>query len=138
MIQPPKIAIRSVVAVVAGCLAMLLLEMLIYLTLGIFFPKAFPSIGALPSIPWAIFILIWSLVSAGVGAYVTSLICDGKRVGHVLAMMGIVLLLGLLFLAGNIYKQPTWYLVSKIVVWIVGAMIGGSVPVRSKTQIHHR
>jgi len=127
-----KHAIRSTAAIVAGLITLLVLVMLIYLILGIFFPKAFPAVGTLPSIPWAIFLLIWSLASAVAGAYVTSLICVGSRVWHVLGLMVAILVLGLLFLAGNIYKQPTWYLVAQMVVWIVGAMIGGSVPVQGK------
>ena len=47
--------------------------------------------------------------------------------------MVVVLVLGLLFLAGNIYKQQTWYLVAQTVVWCVGVMIGGSVPVQGKS-----
>lgn len=133
MRQRAKRAIRSAVAIVAGCFVLLLLVMLIYLILGIFFPKAFPAIGTLPSTPWAIFILIWGLLSAGVGAYVTSLICAGSRVRHVFGLMVVVLVLGLLFLAGNIYKQQTWYLVAQTVVWCVGVMIGGSVPVQGKS-----
>lgn len=127
-----KNAIRSAVAIVAGCLSLLVLVMLIYLILGIFFPKAFPAVGTLPSIPWAIFLLIWGLASAMAGAYVTSLICVGSRVWHVFGLMLAILALGLLFLAGNVYKQPTWYLIAQTVVWVIGVMIGGSVPVQGK------
>ncbi len=127
-----KHAIRSAVAIVAGCLTLLVLVMVIYLILGIFFPKAFPTVGTLPSVPWAIFLLIWGLVSAAAGAYVTSVICAGSRVWHVFGLMVAIVVLGLLFLAANTYKQPTWYLVAQTVVWVIGAMIGGSVPVQGR------
>ncbi|PWB72296.1 hypothetical protein C3F09_06900 [candidate division GN15 bacterium] len=129
-----KHAIRSAAAIVAGCLTLLLLVMVIYLILGIFFPKAYPTVGVVPSIPWAIFLLIWGLLSAAAGAYVTSVICAGSRVWHVFGLMAAILVLGLLFLAGNVYKQPTWYLIAQAVVWMIGAMIGGSVPVAGKSH----
>ena len=127
-----KNAIRSTVAIVAGCLTLLVTVGLISIILGIVYPKAFPAVGTLPSIPWAMFLLIWSLISAVLAAYITSLICVGSRVRHVFGLMIAILALGLLFLAANIYKQPTWYLIAQTVVWGVGAMIGGSVPVLGK------
>ncbi len=133
-----KNAIRSAAAIVAGCLTLLVLVMLIYLILGIFFPKAFPTVGVVPSIPWAIFLLIWGLVSACAGAYVTSVICAGSRVWHVFGLMAAIIVLGLLFLAGNTFKLPTWFLISQTIVWLVGAMIGGSVPVAGKNPQRNR
>ena len=125
-------AIRSGIAVVAGYLTMAVLVMLIFLVLGIVFPKAFPSDGALPRVPWVIFLLIWGLVAAIAGAYVTSLICRGSRVKHVLALLAVIVVLGFVTLAGNVGKQPLWYLIAQIVVGVVGGMIGGSVPVQGK------
>ena len=127
-----KHAIRSAAAIIAGCLTLLVLVMLINLTLGIFFPKAIPTVGSPLSLPWAIFLLVWSLVAAGAGAFVTSVICVGSRVWHVLGLITAVIVLGLLFLAGNVYKQPTWHLIAQTVVWVIGAMIGGSVPVQNR------
>ena len=125
-------AIRSAIAVVAGYLTMAVLVMLIFLVLGIIFPKAFPADGALPRVPWVIFILIWNLLAAIAGSYVTSLICRGSRVKHVLAVVAVVVILGLVVLAGNVNKQPLWYLIAQIVVGVIGVMIGGSVPVQGK------
>ena len=111
---------------------MAVLVMLIFLVLGIIFPKAFPSDGAFPRIPWVIFILIWNLVASIAGAYVTSLICRGSRVKHVLALLTVVVVVGLIVLAGNVHKQPLWYLVAQIVTGVIGVMIGGSLPVQGK------
>jgi peptidoglycan/LPS O-acetylase OafA/YrhL len=125
-------AIRSAIAVVAGYLTMAVLVMLIFLVLGIIFPKAFPSDGALPRIAWVIFILIWNLLAAIAGAYVTSLVCRGSRVKHVLALLAVVIIVGLIVLAGNVNKQPVWYLIAQIVTGVIGVMIGGSVPVQGR------
>jgi hypothetical protein len=130
MNQRAKLALRSAAAVAAGYLTMAVLVMLLFLVLGIVFPKAFPANeGTFPSIPWIILILIWSLLAAMVGAYVTSLLCQGSRVKHVMVLLAVVVVLGFLFLAGNVHKQPLWYLIAQIVVGAVGVMIGGSVPV---------
>lgn len=130
-------AIRSAIAVVAGYLTMAVLVMFIFLLLGIIFPKAFPADGALPRVPWVIFILIWNLFSAIAGAYVTSLVCRGSRIKHVLALLAVVLVLGLIVLAGNVNKQPVWYLIAQIVVGVIGVMIGGSIPVQGKDPREH-
>jgi hypothetical protein len=130
MNQKAKQALKSAAAVAAGYLTMAVLVMLLFLVLGIVFPKAFPaSEGALPSIPWLVLILTWGLLAAIVGAYVTSLLCYGSRVKHVMVLLAVVVILGLLVLAGNVNKQPLWYLIAQIVVAAVGVMIGGSVPV---------
>lgn len=113
-------------------MTLLILVMLILLILPIISTRSVPTSGTEMSVPWAIFVLVWNLVAACAGAYVTSLICVGSRVWHVIALIVTLVALGLLILAGNFSKQPTWFLIAQTVIWVIGAMIGGSVPVQGR------
>jgi hypothetical protein len=132
MNQKAKETLRSAVAIAAGYVVMALLVMLVSMLLWIVFPKACPSDGMLPSLPWVVFLLIFNTAAATAGGYVTSMICHGSRSKHIQGLMVVIVLLGLIYLAANVNKQPLWYLIAQIVVELIGVSIGGSVPVKGK------
>lgn len=117
--------LRSVLAVAAGYITMLVLIMLLFTLIGIIFPGAFPQPDAFPSIPWVVFILLFGLVAASIGAGVTITICRGSRIKHIHSLAIVVLFIGLVTLAASIDKQPIWYLVAQILVGIFGVYFGG-------------
>jgi uncharacterized membrane protein YhaH (DUF805 family) len=111
--------------VVSGYVAMLLLIMLFFLLIAIIFPSAFPQPDSFPSIPWVVVILLFGLGAAVVGAGVTTVICRGSRLKHIHALALVVLFIGLVTLAANIDKQPLWYLVTQVLIGLVGVYVGG-------------
>ncbi len=117
--------LRSVIAVVSGYVAMLLLIMLFFLLIAIIFPSAFPQPDMIPSIPWVVVIQLFGLAAAAIGAGVTIVICRGSRLKHIHALALVVLFIGLVTLAANIDKQPVWYLVTQILVGLLGVYVGG-------------
>ena len=117
---------RSVAAVVAGCLAMIVIVGLMIMIVGIFFPAAIPNNETDPSLPWVLFIFAYYLFAAGVGGYLTSHIAATAKFRHVQILAILVLCLGLIqFWAGH-GKQPAWYLVAQILVELLGVILGGS------------
>lgn len=117
--------LRSVLAVAAGYITMILLIVVLFLLLGIMFPEAFPQPGIFPSIGWVIFILAFGFVAAMLGAAVTVTISRGSRLKHIHWLALVVLFFGLATLATNIDKQPLWYLVAQIAVGVAGVYVGG-------------
>lgn len=117
--------LRSVLAIAAGYITMVLLIVLLFLFLGIVFPAAFPQPGVFPSMGWVMFILLFGFVAAVVGAIVTIAITRGPRLKHIHLLALVVLFFGLVTLATNIDTQPLWYLAAQIVVGIAGVYVGG-------------
>jgi peptidoglycan/LPS O-acetylase OafA/YrhL len=117
--------LRSVIAVAAGYISMLLLIMLLFLIIGIIFPEAFPQPDAFPSIPWVVCILFFGLAASIIGGGVTVTVCRGSRIKHIHALAIVVLFIGLVTLAASIEKQPLWYLLAQVVVGLVGVYVGG-------------
>lgn len=117
--------LRSVIAVVSGYVAMLLLIILLQMIVGIFIPQAFPQPDSFPSIPWVIAILLYYVIASVAGATVTITTCRGSRIKHINALAIIAFFIGVVALAANIDKQPLWYSAAQIIVTILGVYVGG-------------
>ncbi len=118
---------RSVAAVAAGCLAMIIIVGLMIMVVGILFPAALPNNETPASLGWVFFIFFYYLFAASAGGYLTSHIALGSRFRHVQVLAALVLVLGLVQLWAGMGKQPTWYLVAQILVELIGVFIGGSI-----------
>jgi hypothetical protein len=117
---------RSVVAVTAGCLAMIIISGIMIMLLGIFFPQSLPNYETTPSLGWAFFLFLYYLFAAAVGGYLTSHIASISKFRHVQVLALVVLFLGLIQLWAGMGKQPTWYLITQVLVELIGIFLGGS------------
>jgi hypothetical protein len=117
---------RSIVAVAAGYLSMVILVVLLFLVLGIIAPTAIPNNETVPSLGWVIFIQFFNLLAAATGGYLTALIARGSRIRHVQVLAVVVLVLGLAQLWAGMDKLPIWYLILQLAVGLVGVFLGGS------------
>lgn len=113
--------VRSIAAVVAGYLAMLVGVLLL-------FALWFRDPTELPSLSFMLFSVAWGFVSAMVGGYVTATIAQRSVQRHLVALIGVGLVIGLLRLAVSVDGEPLWHPITNLVVMTLGVTLGGRLP----------
>ena len=68
---------------------------------------------------------VWTFVSAMVGGYVTATIAQRSVQRHLVALIGVGLVIGLLTLAVSVDGEPLWHPITNLVVMTLGVTFGG-------------
>jgi hypothetical protein len=119
--------LRSILAVVAGYLALAVLTMVCVYGLTLVFPDyaLAGQTGSTPTLP-VVFNLVLGTACAAAGGYLTAWIASRKRMVHVLVLAGLVFVFGI----GHAFygwggPQPGWYLAWLPLLGAVGVLAGG-------------
>jgi hypothetical protein len=115
--------LRSIIAIVGGYLSIAILTMLTFAVLFNFFPGVFSD--GFPPLPWVLLILALGFVYAVVGGYITAYLATRDRFGHVLALAGMMAVLGISSAIFSSAAQPLWYQLALIVLGLAGVLLGG-------------
>jgi hypothetical protein len=105
-------AVRSVVAVVLGFMAMIVLKMLFTLILV----KTMTVNQAHPATLYLAVVVVCTFIAATLGGFVTGAVAKTKPVEHAAALGAIVFFLGWLSYQHYGSSQPIWY------QWLVGVV----------------
>lgn len=123
--------IRSVLAVVGGYLGMSLLVMILFMTLGAFWPEAFADPNVPPPAAALAVTLAFSFVAAIGGGFVTATIASRSERGHVIGLMAFMVVMWLVSIP-QAEGQPTWYRLVLLPLGPFGAWLGGHVGIAKK------
>jgi len=123
--------LRSVLAVAGGYLAMSLLVVLLFATLGAFWPAAFADRTVAPPLPALAVTLAFSLVAAVVGGFATATIASRFETRHVLALMAFMVVMWLVSIPAAA-GQPAWYRFALLAIGPAGAWLGGRLGIAKK------
>ncbi len=119
--------IRSVLAVIAGYIAMVILTMALFILMARIAPGVLPREGMFPAPPVVALILGFAFLSALVGGFVTATVALRSEEKHVFGLAAVVLVMGALnaTTAGN--SQPLWYLSALVLLALAGVYVGGNI-----------
>ena len=126
--------LRSLFAVFGGYLAMSLLVMVLFMTRGAFWPESFVDPVVAPPLAALATTLLFSLVAAIVGGFVTATIAAHSEPKHVLGLMGFMVLMWLVSIP-QAEGQPAWYRFALLPLGPLGAWLGGRLGLAKKAAI---
>lgn len=119
--------LRSILALAAGYIAILILTIVLLLVLGTFFPNAFLST------PGVLVILACDFLFFAVGGYVAAALAPHSQLRHALWLGAILVLFGVVMVvwvgfspAEGAGKEPLWYQVGRVLVTMPAVLVGGS------------
>jgi hypothetical protein len=115
--------LRSIIAIAGGYLSIAILTMLTFAVLFNFFPGVFS--GGFPPLPWVLLILAFGFIYAVAGGYITAYLATQARFNHVLALAGLMVVLGIISAIFSSAAQPLWYQLALIVLGLAGVLLGG-------------
>jgi hypothetical protein len=124
------VILRAFLALLAGFLSM---AVLVGVTTALLMKLAPDWVGDLghPQPAYVTFNLMYSLLAAMAGGYVTAWVAKGNPLIHVLALALIVLLLGALSVLQQRGMQPVWYQLTLLAISPLGVFAGGLLRIRS-------
>jgi hypothetical protein len=109
---------RSTLAVIVGYLV---------IAIGVIamFGRWFRSPEQVPTTKFMLFAVTYGFIAVIFGGYVTGLVARTVPVKHVLALVGICVLMAIVsFVAGG-GRQPVWFQAANMVVMVSGVLLGG-------------
>lgn len=117
--------LRSILAIGAGCVALIAPALLTDTILMKLFPAMVDAQGHVTSMAVAFLMLSYSIAYCAVAGYVAALIARRREVAHALAL-GVVLVLLLIYPTIKFWDMtPTWYHVALFVLTIPACVAGG-------------
>jgi len=125
--------LRSVLSVIAGYVVIAVLTIITFLVLGFVVPGTFSQAEAntVLSTPWLLVIIGFGFVYAIIGGCTTTFLAKRAIFQHVLALAGILLVLGVVELVmGSGSGRPLWYRVTLLIAGVVGVLLGGGLRAR--------
>jgi hypothetical protein len=117
--------------VAAGYLGMSLLVIVLFGTLGAFWPEAFADRTVAPPRSAMAVTLLFSLVAAIAGGFVTASVARRAELAHVGALVG---LMAVMWVVSMPYAQgqPAWYRFALLAIGTLGAWLGGRLGIARK------
>jgi len=118
--------LRSILALAAGYIAILILTIFLFFVLGTFFPNVFLST------PGVLAILACDFLFAAVGGYVAAALAPHSQLRHalwlgaILVLFGVVMVVWVGFNPEGAGKEPLWYQVGRVLVTMPAVLLGGS------------
>ena len=123
--------IRSVLAVLAGYLGTSLLVLVLFGTLGAFWPQVFADRTMTPPPSMMAVTLFFSLVAAIAGGFLTASVARRAELAHVLALMGLMVVMWVVSIP-SARGQATGYRLALLVIGPLGAWLGGRLGIARK------
>lgn len=111
---------RSIVAVVAAYVGMVVVTLITFAVLGLVAPEAFSDPYAFPPMPWVLIVLAMAFGGGLVGGLILRWIARGSIVKHAVWLACVMVVLWAVSWAMNPVPQPVWYMVAVLVLGIVG------------------
>ena len=122
---PPRRWFRSVGAVLAGLLAVVILSVVadqIFHSLGVYPPWGEPMLDTGVNL----LALAYRVVFTVFGGYVAARLAPDAPIGHALALGGIGVVLGTLGAIGAWGMSPAWFLIALVLIALPCAWLGGT------------
>lgn len=121
--------IRSIAAVILGYLAMAV-------AIGILFALWFRDPGTRATLAFMLGSVAYGFACAVAGGYIAAVVARRAEWQHVMALVGLSLLLGVVSMILAAGKEPLWYQCANMVVLALGIMAGGQFRV-SRRRVGH-
>ncbi|MGI8783320.1 MAG: hypothetical protein ACR2L2_06695 [Acidobacteriota bacterium] len=119
--------LRSILALAAGYVAILVLTIFLFFVLGTFFPNVFLST------PGVLAVLACDFLFAAVGGYVAAALAPHSQLRHTLWLGAILVLFGVVTIVWVGFspvegagKEPLWYQLGRVLVTMPAVLLGGS------------
>lgn len=126
--------LRSFLAVAGGYVAMAVLVMLTFVGLGRLYPDVFTegsqALGSFSG--WNMLILGFSAIYAMVAGYLTATVAARSELRHVLALAGLMVVMGIVSTVMSMDRQPLWMSLGYMILGPAAAILGGQLRGRRK------
>jgi hypothetical protein len=118
---------RSVLAVVAGYVVVLIATMGLVAGIAAVSPSSFPQPGEMraPSVPIQVIILAAGFAFAVVGGFIAALVAPRSPALHALALGLLMTVLGVISMVMITNAEPRWFQIGLIMIPIPGTWLGG-------------
>ena len=132
--------LRSIGAVIVGYVVYLVLSVIGGVILAVSFPGAVSQGTMNPTVGFLVGGLVFSVIFAFAGGYVTASIAQTKEVTHALILGGVMVVIGLISLVVGTSPQPVWAQIVGLIIPLPSVYVGGvlrsrrSVPVTATEQ----
>ena len=121
---------KSIWALIAGFLLLMVLSIGADILLRAFFPKAFSPSGAVQSWFAAITTICYAAAFGALSSYLTARLAGGRPVMHAMVLGGVVLLVVVAELAGSWHSAPAWFNLCFLAIILPSAYLGGFIRAR--------